>query len=215
MKILREQTRICKICFSEIKDDSYFFLGKRKQQICKKCWANFVPIFHSFKVQNINALSIYNYDENIKTLLYQFKGCFDIELAEVFLEKFARELHQKYENFVIVPIPSYFEDDKTRGFNHVVKMFEPLKLPFEFALEKKKKMKQSDLSAQERNKVREVLGLKKNVSLQNKRILLVDDVFTTGSTMNAALDLIKKCHPKKICILVMSKTVFVTDNSPI
>ena len=39
-----------------------------------------------------------------------------------------------------------------------------------------------------------------------KKVLIVDDVFTTGSTVNAMIDLIKPKNPKKIKILVMSKT---------
>ena len=42
--------------------------------------------------------------------------------------------------------------------------------------------------------------------LFNKKILLVDDVYTTGSTMKAAIDLVKQLHPKKIKVLVISKT---------
>ena len=214
LKILREQTRICRICFGEIHDDFYFFVGKRNPQICEKCWAKFRPIFISFKYNNINALSIYNYDETIKNLLYQFKGCFDIELAPIFLEKFSRELHLKYEKFIIVPIPSHFEDDKLRGFNHVEKIFESLNLPFEFLLQKTERIKQSDRSAGDRGKISEILALKQQVSLEGKNILLVDDVFTTGSTMKAAINLIEQLHPKKIEILVLSKTVFATTNSP-
>lgn len=215
MKILRPQTRICRICFNEIHDDFYFFLGKRKPQICENCWAKFRPVFMTFKIDNINAISIYNYDETIKNLLYQFKGCFDIELAEVFLEKFARELRLKFENFVIVPIPSHFEDDKKRGFNHVVKIFECLKLPFEFALEKTEQIKQSDRNAQDRNKIGEIMRIKPNVSLTGKKVLMVDDVFTTGSTMRAAIKLVQTLNPKKIEVLVLSKTIFAMSDSPI
>ena len=32
-----------------------------------------------------SAISIYRYDEKIQSLLYQFKGCFDYELFDVFL----------------------------------------------------------------------------------------------------------------------------------
>lgn len=214
MKILRGPTKICRICFDEIHDDFYFFVGKRKPEICEKCWSKFRPIFTQFKVDNINAISIYNYDETIKNLLYQFKGCFDIELSNIFLEKFCRELHLKYEKFTIVPIPSHFEDDKTRGFNHVVKMFECLKLPFEFALEKTVRIKQSDRSATDRQNISEILAIKKDANISGKNILIVDDVYTTGSTMRAAINLVRKCNPRKIEVLVLSKTVFNEANSP-
>ena len=36
-------------------------------------------------------------------------------------------------------------------------------------------------------------------------ILLVDDVFTTGSTMRACISLLQEKHPKRIHVLVLSK----------
>ena len=41
--------------------------------------------------------------------------------------------------------------------------------------------------------------------VKNKRILLIDDVVTTGSTLKASIDLIKKGSPKDIKILVLAK----------
>ena len=50
-----------------------------------------------------------------------------------------------------------------------------------------------------------------------KNILIVDDVFTTGSTIRAAIDLVKQAKPKNIKVLVMAKTVFkdeiITQNA--
>jgi xanthine phosphoribosyltransferase len=46
----------------------------------------------------------------------------------------------------------------------------------------------------------------------NDKILIVDDVFTTGSTLNAAIDLIKQGQPKNIKVLVLSKTIYKTLN---
>jgi len=38
-------------------------------------------------------------------------------------------------------------------------------------------------------------------------VLLVDDVYTTGATMRAMIDLVKSRGAKTIQILVMSKTI--------
>ena len=40
----------------------------------------------------------------------------------------------------------------------------------------------------------------------DKKVLLVDDVFTTGSTVRACLNLLKKEKPRKLAVLTMSKT---------
>lgn len=175
-------------------------------RICMNCYREIVPSFIKFKVGNHKALAIYEYDERIKKLLYQFKGCFDIEIFDVFLSRYARELRLVYRDYIMVPIPSYKEDDEIREFNHVEEMFKILKLKVEKVLEKTEKIKQANLSFNQRKEIKNFLRITNGDVIRNKKILLVDDVYTTGSTMAAAISLIEQYHPKKIEILVMSKT---------
>lgn len=177
-------------------------------RICMKCYREITPAFIKFKVGDYKALAIYEYDERIKKLLYQFKGCFDIEIFDVFLSRFARELRLMYFDYIMVPIPSYKEDDEIREFNHVEEMFKILKLKTERVLEKTEKIKQANLSFKQRKEIKNFLKITNGDAIRNKKILLVDDVYTTGSTMSAAISLIEQYHPKRIEILVMSKTSF-------
>ena len=162
--------------------------------------------FIKFDIDGIKALSIYDYDEKIQSLLYQFKGCFDIELRDVFLARYSRELRIKYYGYVVVPIPSYEEDDEIREFNHVVEIFKILNLQMLFLLKKTKRVKQATSGVKARRDISKYMELIDRPDLFNKKILLVDDVYTTGSTMKAAIDLVKQLHPKKIKVLVISKT---------
>ena len=177
-------------------------------RICMNCYREIVPSFIKFKVGNHKALAIYEYDERIKKLLYQFKGCFDIEIFDVFLSRYARELRVMYHDYLMVPIPSYKEDDEIREFNHVEEMFKILKLKVEKVLDKTEKIKQANLSFNQRKEIKNFLRVTNGEVLTNKKVLIVDDVYTTGSTMAAAISLIEQYHPKKIEILVMSKTSF-------
>ena len=177
-------------------------------RICMNCYREIVPSFIKFKVGNHKALAIYEYDERIKKLLYQFKGCFDIEIFDVFLSRYARELRVMYHDYLMVPIPSYKEDDEIREFNHVEEMFKILKLKVEKVLDKTEKIKQANLSFNQRKEIKNFLRVTNGEVLTNKKVLIVDDVYTTGSTISAAISLIEQYHPKKIAILVMSKTSF-------
>ena len=106
----------------------------------------------------------------------------------------------------MIPAPSYSESDKQRGFNHVQEMFSILKLKMCCCIHKINDVKQSDGTSLQRQEIGKHLSIDLNAKLENKKLLIVDDVFTTGSTVKAMINLLKKCHPKKIKILVMSKT---------
>jgi len=159
-----------------------------------------------FSVQNVNILYLYHYDDVIKENLYKLKGCFDIELAPIFLDYYRYYLKIKFYGYTIIPAPSSKEADEERGFNHVVEIFKTLGLPILRCIHKTKNMKQSDLSTEERTKIKDILEID-NVDLSKKKILLVDDVFTTGSTFTAMIELVRSKSPRKIKGLLMSKTI--------
>ncbi len=206
LKKLSEPTKICKICFSEINDNSLLNLLNRDIDVCQRCFQEIKMHFFKFEVLGYSAISIYRYDEKIQSLLYQFKGCFDFELFDVFFGRILHELRFRYLGYVVVPVPSYKQEDEIREFNHVEEMFKPLKLPLRHMLTKTKKVKQATSSTEQRKEINKHIALSDESDLSQYKILLVDDVYTTGSTMKACIRLIEKLHPKKIEVLVMSKT---------
>ena len=188
----------------------YHLLGGTS--ICLRCYKEFEPKFIKFKVGKYQALSIYDYDHKIQGTLYQFKGCFDIELGDVFLDRYRRELRLLFDGYVMVPTPSFKEEDEAREFNHVEEMFKILKLPIVHSIVKTKKVKQASSDYRKRQLISKALKLIDGVDLKNKKVLIVDDVYTSGATMASAVSLIEMLKPKKIKILVMSKTLFKPNN---
>ena len=106
----------------------------------------------------------------------------------------------------MIPAPSYAKNDEERGFNHVEEIFSVLNLKMMKCIHKIKQVKQADLTTKEREEIGNVLQID-NVDLRKKKILLVDDVFTTGSTIKAMIKLVKEKGAKKIKVLLMSKTI--------
>lgn len=180
--------------------------------ICNECFNECKPTFKKFLFHNYEVLSIYEYKNLIKEKLFVFKGCFDYELYSIFLYQFSYELNLKYRGYYVVYIPSNKSDDKKRGFNHVREMFGFLKLKELDLLEKSKLNKQAKNSYKERKRNEKTLILKRNVDLKGKKILIVDDVITTGTTLLSAITLLKKLNPKIIKVLTMSKTEFNVKN---
>ena len=168
---MREPTRVCKLCFKELNENDLYHLNGGTN-ICLKCLNDLLPRFIRFKVDRYDAMAIFEYDDKVKSTLYQLKGCFDIEIADIYLDRFKRELRLMYEGYVMVPIPSYKEDDKVREFNHVIGMFKILKLPVAPVIVKTKRVKQASSNYKLRQTISKYLELKGGEQLRNKNLML-------------------------------------------
>ena len=164
------------------------------------------PVLRCFKCDGIDCFHLYFYTEKIQELLYQYKGCKDYELNTVFLEYYKIYLNFKFNGYILIPAPSAQESDEERGFNHVEEMFKNLRLKMLKCIHKTKAIKQADLTTKEREKIGEVLVID-DIDLSKKKVLLVDDVYTTGSTIKAMIKLVRQKRAKKIKVLLMSKTI--------
>ena len=100
---------------------------------------------------------------------------------------------------IISPVPIHSARKRERGFNQSEAIVEGIikvkDIHFEKSLLKRKKYTQTQtmLSAEERKRnVSKVFSINDKIDINNKRILLVDDVLTTGSTLNnCATELLK------------------------
>ena len=199
-------TKSCLICFKKIKINDICRLFNDSIDICRSCQTEMEPKFIAFKAEGYSAVAIYEYNAIIKKLVYQYKGCYDYVLNQAFLNMYAKELKIHYSDYIVVPVPSFKKDDEIRGFNHVVEIFKNIGLNMLDILVKTEKHKQATSTVNERREVYKVLELKERVDLRKKKVLIVDDIYTTGSTMKSAINLIEKLNPKKISVLVMAKT---------
>ena len=196
----------CKICFKEIKISDFCRFFDRKTCICQSCQRQIAPKFITFDVDGYKAIAIYEYSEFIKNLIYLYKGCSDYEMKDVFLNLFIKELRIRYKDYKIIPIPSYKEDDEVRGFNHVNEVFKLFKQDMLYVLSKTQHFKQASKGAKKRKEIHKYLKLNTVKSLSKYKVLLVDDIYTTGSTMKSAINLVEKLNPKEIKVLVLAKT---------
>jgi len=199
-------TPFCKVCFKAFSAPSWRRLFGEEVPLCGDCFHKMGPKMRLWKEDGFEVRSLYLYHEEIRSLLYQFKGCADIELAPIFLAYQAPLLRLIYRGYTIVPAPSFASKNEARGFNHVELMFECLHLPWLKAIEKLDDIKQANLHYRDRQKIGEHLRYVEGVSVQNKKILFVDDLFTTGATAKACCHLLKDHGAKCIKILVMGYT---------
>ena len=67
-------------------------------------------------------------------------------------------------------------------------------------------IEQSKLNKEERkNNIQGVYSLQNPQKITNQKTLLVDDIYTTGSTVNECSKILKQANPKTIGVLVLAK----------
>lgn len=119
---------------------------------------------------------------------------------------------------VVVPMPLYWRRENWRGFNQaevVAKMLErgfSLELVSDWLVRVRETKEQMRLSKSERvSNVRGVFSVKNKYldgqerNLTYKRVLLVDDVWTTGSTMREAGRVLKKAGVEQVWGLTLAR----------
>ena len=198
---------LCKVCNQE-KNEFYLndLLVIKKHNICKSCFDEFKIIKEKTIINNFECLSLYEYKGLIRDLIFQLKGLKDYELKDVFLEFYIDELQYKYFDYVITFAPSFYLDDEQRGFNHVEAIFSNLhnkKIKLFF---KKENYKQSNQKYNDRKNVKKIIDIDKSKVKGLKKVLIVDDVLTSGSTLKACSSLLIKEGVTQIKMLTICKS---------
>lgn len=194
----------CKLCFEEIEICGFNAIRKGAC-ICQNCYNKFNVVWKKEYIDKVETLIVYEYDDYLKKLFFQFKGCYDYDLKDVFLFRHLFELKLLYKDYLIVPIPSSESSNKKRGYNHVVEIFKSLNLPIYRCIKKKEDFKQSELNKKEREKIINKLVVRNCEKIKDKKILIVDDIITTGSSLKACINLVSKYKPKLLKSLIICK----------
>ena len=205
---------ICKVCNEEVNEFSILDpFGIYNHTLCNKCFNKFNIIYENSLVNKIKCLSLYEYNGLIKDLIFDFKGLYDYELKDIFLEYFLDDLKLKYYGYTITFAPSSDEDNLKRGFNHVEEMFSSLPNKKTKLFIKKDNYKQSENKYKDRKNIIDHIALIKENVKGLKRILIVDDVLTSGNTLLVCASLLYKEGIKEIEFLTISKVVEFNKNN--
>lgn len=125
---------------------------------------------------------------------YKFQG--DYLLRKVFAERLKEDL-SVYVGYTIVPIPLGPQRFKERGFNQVEGLLEAACIPYQCLLGKEDSQKQSSKSRKERLQASQVFYIQEKEVVPEK-IVLVDDVYTTGMTLQLAKKMLMKNGAKQV-----------------
>ncbi|MFD1706919.1 ComF family protein [Siminovitchia sediminis] len=147
-------------------------------------------------------LSIYQYNDFLKEMMARYKYRGDYALAKVFSEDIQSAL-RKTSFDIAVPIPLSRERLLERGFNQAAGLGMEAGLDMFEALERIHGEKQSKKSREERIHLHQVF--KVSASVSEKNILLIDDIYTTGSTLHHAAHVLIKAGAKSVSSFTLAR----------
>lgn len=199
-------------------------LFKHEEYLCLDCYYNLPktdfhlmpenPVFDQFigKI-NFNAAASYYYftkGGKVQHLIHQFKYKGYKEAGRHVGLLYGRDLI-KSDNFkdidFIVPIPLHPAKYASRGYNQAEWFAKGLSISMNIPVDTKALIRIHDSETQTHKSrfsrwenVKEIFTLNQSEHLHNKHILLVDDVITTGSTLEAAGHVLLRIEGLKISV---------------
>lgn len=185
-----------------------------KNYICSTCLQK-VKEGKILNEKDFKIYSLFRYEGVIRkaiiSLKYKFATDISDELSNVCVNKLKEFKFLKNRNFTLIPIPLYIKRENWRGFNQTEVIGEKIALKIKWKFSKdllirlKNTNSQVGLVKNERTKnLFNAFVVNKNTKLSKKlNIILFDDVYTTGSTINEAVKALKSFGYNKITCLVI------------
>jgi len=195
-------------------------LLKREEVICTQCRHSLPIISHhntkdgsmkqlfygKFLVENATAIIKFQKRGITQELLHNLKYKGQHHISSFFGKWLGAELaiHTDYQNIeMVIPVPLHKQKLKKRGYNQVegfgFEIAKALQVPYVDTILTKESKTDSQVFKQRflRFQTEEIFKIKHPHLINDKHILLVDDIITTGATIEkCALQIFKSKHVK-------------------
>lgn len=182
--------------------------NKEGKYLCKSCVEKVLD--GNFDKNNF---AIFKYKGVIRKAIISLKYKFATDIVDELIEICVDRLKSsKFHNVCLVPIPLYKLRENFRGFNQAELLGEKLakKLNWQFApdllVRNKNTISQVGLKGiSRRQNLSGVFSFNSSYLVRHLSILLFDDVYTTGSTINEAKKILEIAGFKKIYSLTIAR----------
>ena len=164
------------------------------------------------------GFALTKYESQVKTIFHEIKFQKKPWLLKVFsgvLADFMISFSEFQAYDMMIPIPLDRKKVRERGFNQaevIAQMLKHLdpenKIEIHPLIKKKKKTApQSQLKRRERlTNLNGAFSIKKSGGIKGKHILLVDDIFTTGSTIHECAKLLKENGAERVDFFTLARS---------
>ncbi|MDO5557813.1 MAG: ComF family protein [Clostridia bacterium] len=191
-----------------------------EKHICAKCNLNLKKLYRgkTEKIQNRyyeEIFYLYEYRGNIKRIMLDFKFKDKGYLGDFFFEliKTNKKLYDFFEKYdIVIPVPVHYYRKIKRGYNQselIIRDIERicnLKLEKNILVRLKNLKQQSKLSRVDRQKnIKNVYTIKNIDKIKDKNIIIFDDIYTTGSTVNECSRILKQNGAKSIGVCTIMR----------
>ncbi len=200
--------QICKDCFQALNENNSITSNycprclihlPAKEIHCKNCYEN------NFQFDRI--IKAFDYGHPLDRILHQLKYSAKIEYTTLLSQLFWHRISQQISELpdIIIPIPLHKNKQKLRGFNQVHELLREVilqnhKLKLTIAQRNKETQPQATLNRHQRLTNLTNAFILNNISLTGKKVAIVDDVVTSGTTINEMAKLCKKLGAQQVNI---------------
>ncbi len=212
-----EELAFCRTCFdafSEISSPLCPICGRpfgsevEEDHLCEDCLRK-RPFYDA-------ARAPFSYEGGIMEAIHQFKygGKTHLDKSLGFLlTSFARRWLNKTDGFLMMPVPLHPKRLRERGFNQsllLARYAAPLlctELDFLSLRRIRYTQPQTGLKSDERRKnVRRAFDVVDKSAVKGRTVLLVDDVATTGNTLNECARVLRRAGSQEVFCLTLART---------
>jgi ComF family protein len=174
---------------------------------CRQCRDK--PIYFSA------ARSTAIYEGNLREAIHKFKYDNGKPLGDIFAKLSHRVLKKEKDFFdidMVTYVPLGRKKELERGYNQSKLIAESVsslisKPCFSILIRIRETEDQSKLDMDKRHtNIKNVFLVSKKVNIKKKRILLVDDVYTTGATVNECSKMLKSAGAEDVRVLTVART---------
>lgn len=209
--ILHARDGVCEGCISRMKfvEEPYCYkcgkpLNEKQDEYCKDC----ISKTRYYE----EGRSVLIYDEYMSKSIYRFKYHHRREYANYYGKIIFERLSGKLDSWNIdgfVPVPVHKSKLKSRGYNQAEEIARVLskytKIPTfgDYVIRKKSTTVQKNLNAKDReNNLKKAFIVNKN-SVKLRTVAVVDDIYTTGSTVDAIAKCLKDAGVEKVYFITL------------
>ena len=202
-----QQKRVCTSCLNE-------FTRIKKEQNCPGCsrpqntqeyCLDCVRWRQSFPNEMVQHIALFEYDSFLKNWLHTYKFQGDIRFASVFASEIQR-FYRRNSQAIFVPLPISGNSMYERGFNQCEELLRVAHVPYQNLLENIYfGEKQSEKNRKERLQMEQPFQIHEISIPIEQKIILFDDVYTTGRTLLHAKKLLYSYGYQKVTSLTIAR----------